>query len=156
MTEMLITCFTDIKGSTPLTEELGHERLMPILMEHLRIGKCLLQENDGNYVKNVGDAHMGTFRSLEGAIRFATEFQQYIQSRHCLERHDLLVRVALYLGAVEPKNDDVFGSGVNKAARTEGLSEPCRVTINADLYKNMIAAWGKDKAEEFFKFMGRC
>jgi len=42
MTEMLITCFTDIKDSTSLTEELGHERLMPILEEHLKIGKCLI------------------------------------------------------------------------------------------------------------------
>jgi class 3 adenylate cyclase len=154
MTEMLITCFTDIKGSTSLTEELGHERIMPILQEHLNIGKCLIKENGGTYIKNIGDAHMGTFKSLEEAVRFATEFQQYVQNKPCIERQNLLVRVALYLGPVEPKNDDVFGLGVNKAARTEGLTEECSVTVNAELYKNMIAAWGKDKTEEYFKSIG--
>jgi class 3 adenylate cyclase len=154
MTQMLTTCFTDIKGSTPLTENLGHERIMPILEEHIRIGKCLMKENKGTYVKNVGDAHMGTFASFEEAIRFATEFQQYLQKQPCLERQDLLVRVALYLGAVEPKNEDVFGSGVNKASRVEGLTEPGHVTVNADLYKNMISAWGKDKTDKYFVSVG--
>lgn len=97
---------------------------------------------------------MGTFQSLEPAIRFAAEFQQYIQKRPCLERQDLIVRVALYLGAVEAKNDDVFGSGVNKAARTAGLTEPGTVTINGDILKNMIIAWGKEKTDKYFVSIG--
>jgi hypothetical protein len=154
MTEMLITCFTDIKDSTPLTEELGHERMMPILREHLNIGKCLIKENGGSYIKNIGDAHMGTFKSLEGAVRFATEFQQYVRTQPCLERQPLFVRVALYLGPVEPKDEDVFGSGVNRAARLEGLTQPGTVTINGNLHENIISAWGKGKTDKYFESTG--
>ena len=128
------------------------KQVVPILLKYLEIGKSLLEEN-GKYIKNVGDAHMGTFEHLEGAIRFATELQQYIHEQHCLERHSLLAKVALYLGPVVPNDGDVFGLGVNRAARAQGWTDPCRVTINRSLWKYMNTAWGTEVGK-FFESIG--
>lgn len=154
MTEIITTCFTDIKDSTKLTDSLGHENMMPILKEHLRVGKALIEQNGGKYIKNIGDAHMATFTNPESACHFATEFQQYHEKHHCIEMQPLHVKVSLFLGPVESTDNDAFGSGVNQAARVEHLTEPSQVLVNKDLKQALAKAWGDVKTNNYLKSIG--
>jgi hypothetical protein len=149
-----ITCFTDLKGSTALTEELGHHEFMPVLHEHLRLGKALASLNDGSYVKNIGDAHMVRFDCLESALAFASQLQQLSVQQPCYTARAISVRVSLFQGIVEPANGDVFGSGVNQAARLQGLTEPTQVTINDALFQSMLAIFGRSRAEKLCTSLG--
>src|SRR3990172_2414583 len=141
MTEIRVTCFTDLKGSTALTEELGHDGIRPLRSEHLRVGKILAEGVGGNYVKNIGDAHMVTFTSLEPAFHFATQLQQYHAPQLCYASNPLEVRVSLYLGPVDPIGEDVFGVGVNRAARVEGFAQPGEVWVSKALVDAIAAVW---------------
>lgn len=154
-TKLLVVGFTDLKDSTRQNEVLGRDKFGPVLDEHLRVGMALAEAAGGKHIKSIGDAHMVTFDYIEGALRFATELQQFYAAQPCFVREAaLLTRVGLYLGAVEPVSGDVFGSGVNRAARVEGLAEPTTVMVNAALVESIATAWGVDKADRYFRTAG--
>lgn len=141
-TKVEITCFTDLKGSTALTEQMGHHDFIPVLEEHLRIGQSLAKRNNGDWVKNIGDAHMVRFKYVEDALAFAAQLQQLCSDRPGVTQSAIQVRIGLFQGAVEPIGKDVFGSGVNQAARLEKITEAGHVTINEDLFQTMKKAFG--------------
>lgn len=150
-----LTCLTDMKEFTHLTETLGMEKMQPILDEFLRIGERLIVLNGGKYRKNIGDAHLGSFSELESALQFAVEFQQYYQESPCLNREPLIsVRVAIFQGVVLEKANDVFGTGVNAAARTAGITQPLQVLVNADFKKSMESVWAEEKVNSLFERIG--
>jgi len=153
-TKIEITCFTDLKGSTAFTEEKGHHRAIRVLEEHLRIGQSLAALNAGKYVKNIGDAHMVRFDYVEDALAFALQLQQLCSNQPGFDESPIPVRISLYLGAVEPVNEDVFGSGVNQAARLQSVTEPSQVTVNKDLFEAMQKVFGKPEAEELCTSLG--
>jgi hypothetical protein len=148
-TKIEITCFTDLKGSTAMTEEMGHADAIPIIQEHLRVGQALAALNKGTWVKNIGDAHMVRFDYVEDALAFAVQLQQLCSEQPALVKSPVPVRISLFLGAVEPIAEDVFGSGVNQAARLQGVTEPAQVTVNDDLYKTMQKAFGKKTTGQY-------
>jgi len=155
MAEMQITCFTDIEGFTTQTEEKGHAFVLPLVDEFLRVGEVLISTNGGELIKPLGDSHMATFEQLECALRFATEFQQYYLDQPCLRREVLPVRVSLHLGVVERKNGDVFGSGVNQAARLEEVTPGGRVFLNLKLRDAIVKVWGPDACTAYFESVGK-
>lgn len=152
--QVLVTCFTDLKDSTALTETEGHERFLPEVTEHLRVGKILAERAGGEYRKSIGDAHMVTFGSIEHAIAFTVQLQEYYREQPCVSRQSLQVRVGLYLGAVEPIGDDVFGSGVNRAARTQGEAAPGEVLLNKELVSQLERIWGAPEVEKYLASTG--
>jgi hypothetical protein len=139
---MQITCFTDLKDSTSLTEHLGHDEYLPQLHEHLRIGRILADLSGGRYIKNEGDAHMVTFTTVESALQFATEIQQCCTENPSLLRTPSAVRVTLFLGIVEPTPDDVYGSGVNQAARVVHIAQEGEVIVNEAFSEACKHKWG--------------
>jgi hypothetical protein len=153
-TRIEITCFTDLRDSTRITEELGHEAFMPRLEEHLRVGRELAERNGGVYVKNIGDAHMVRFEELEAALSFGSQLQAYYKSQPCMSESGLQLRVAFFQGAVQPSGNDVFGSGVNQAARVQGLTAPGAISVNAALYQTARTAFGAPEAERMFSSIG--
>ena len=148
-----VTCFTDLKEFTQLTEQLGQDGIRPFLEDYLRIGKLLAESIGGKYIKSIGDAHMITFNTLESALYFALQLQQYYLPQPCQKRGPLQIRIALYLGVVEPCGDDVFGSGPNQASRVEGLAIPGEVWVNEWLVKAFEDIWPPYKMK-YFKLCG--
>lgn len=155
MVALRVTCFTDLQGYSTQEDLLGHNLSQVIVNEFLAIGKALIDLNDGQYVKNIGDAHMAIFDDLESALRFSVELQQYYQEQPCVSRPELRVRVALCLGAVEPVDRDVFGPGVIMAARQESLTAPVQVTANGDMIQQIRRAWGDDRTDQYFRSIGQ-
>jgi class 3 adenylate cyclase len=152
--QVLITCFTDLKDSTAMTENEGHERLLPEIADHLRVGQILAKRAGGNYRKSIGDAHMVTFDYLEHAIAFTVQLQEYYREQPCIRRQPLHVRVGLYLGTVEPIGDDVIGSGANRAARTQSEAAPGEVMLNRELVDQIERVWGAPEVEKYLSSTG--
>ena len=63
--EFVVTCFADMKDSTPKNETMGNIGVSPIRDEYLAVGEILAKYNGGDYIKNIGGNDMITFRDLE-------------------------------------------------------------------------------------------
>lgn len=149
-----IICFTDLKGSTSLTESLGNEEFSKLRIEYLRISKILAELSNGKYVKNIGDANMVAFNDPIDALRFSTLLQQYYEEKDCFCTNGLETRIGLVLGTVEEHENDFFGSGVNQAARVEGKSQEGEIWANEEFYKSVSTIWGSTKSIKYFENKG--
>ena len=91
-----------------------------------------IAEHGGRIVKTTGDGLLAEFPSVVDAVRCAVELQRGMAERNAAipaaERIEF--RVGINLGDVIVEGDDIFGDGVNIAARLEGLAEPGGVLIS--------------------------
>src|SRR6202023_2365442 len=83
-------------------------------------------EHAGRIVKTTGDGMLVEFPSVVDAVRCAAELQRAMVDREASMPEDrpIRFRVGINLGDVIVEDDDIFGDGVNVAARLEGLSDP--------------------------------
>src|SRR5499427_10260109 len=122
----------DVAGYSRLMgvdEEGTHERLQVHLRELVnpKIG-----EHRGRVVKNTGDGFLAEFVSVVDAVRCAVEVQRGMADREpeVPEARRIRFRIGINLGDVIVEDHDIFGDGVNVAARLEGLAEPGGVLIS--------------------------
>jgi TolB-like protein/class 3 adenylate cyclase/Flp pilus assembly protein TadD len=87
----------------------------------------------GRIFKTMGDAFLAEFPSAVGAVLCAAEVQQALAAREAgrPEAARLRLRVGVHMGDVVPQGTDLFGDGVNIAARLEGVAEPGGVAVSA-------------------------
>src|ERR1700726_5258960 len=85
-----------------------------------------IAEHRGRIVKTTGDGMLVEFPSVVDAVRCAVELQRGMadRERDLAENQRLRFRVGINIGDVIVEGDDIFGDGVNIAARLEGLAEP--------------------------------
>ncbi|NNF68894.1 MAG: DUF4242 domain-containing protein [Acidimicrobiia bacterium] len=107
--------FTDMEGSTALTQRLGDEAAMTLLRVHDEIIRTALDAHRGREVKHTGDGIMACFDSVSGALAAATEVQQKIEGT----APDVPIKVRIGISAGEPvsEGDDLFGATVQLASR---------------------------------------
>jgi len=104
----------------------------------------LIAARDGRIVGTAGDSVLADFSSVVDALNCAVEMQRASRAiNHPLppERR-LELRIGINLGDVIVDGDDIFGDGVNIAARLEALAEPGTVCISQTVYdqvKNKLA-----------------
>jgi class 3 adenylate cyclase len=115
----------DVEGYSRLMgadEEGTHERLKAHLRE---LVNPKIKEHRGRIVKNTGDGFLAEFSSVVEAVRCAVQLQHGMAARNeavpTAERIEF--RIGVYLGDVIAEEHDIFGDGVNVAAR---LVDPCR------------------------------
>lgn len=110
--------FTDIVGSTALTQRLGDEAGMVVLEVHDTVVRGALAAEGGREVKHTGDGIMASFASAAAAVRCAIAVQQAL-AEHARDRAHEPVTVRIGVAAGEPveNNRDLFGSTVQLAAR---------------------------------------
>lgn len=93
----------------------------------------------GRVFKTTGDGLLAEFPSVVAAVKCATQVQIGMASHNAgaspVER--VLFRVGINLGDVIRQGDDVFGDGVNIAARLEGLCRPGGITLSASAYEQV-------------------
>jgi class 3 adenylate cyclase len=117
--------FTDMVGSTALTQRLGDEAAMAFLEVHDKVVREALAAHGGREVKHTGDGIMACFFSAVAAARCATRIQRGLaQYEH--ESIDVPIRVRIGAAAGEPveNHHDLFGSTVQLAARLCAHAEP--------------------------------
>jgi adenylate cyclase len=90
-------------------------------------------EHHGRLVKTTGDGFLVEFSSVVDALRCATEVQARMAERNATVPTDTRIefRIGINVGDVVVEDGDIFGDGVNVAARLEGLSEPGGICVSA-------------------------
>src|SRR5258705_7802917 len=116
----------DVAGYSRLMsvdEEGTHERLKAHLGQ---LVDPKIKEHRGRTVKNTGDGLLAEFASIVDAVRCAVEVQRGMVDREPIvaDERRIRFRIGINLGEVIVEEHDIFGDGVNIAARLEALAEP--------------------------------
>ncbi|HEY1431583.1 MAG TPA: adenylate/guanylate cyclase domain-containing protein [Stellaceae bacterium] len=122
----------DVAGYSRLMgidEEGTHERLKA---HRRQLVEPKIGQHHGRTVKNTGDGMLVEFPSVVDAVRCAAEIQRAMADRDVdlPEDRQIKFRVGINLGDVIVDEDDIFGDGVNVAARLEALAEPGGICIS--------------------------
>jgi class 3 adenylate cyclase len=110
-------------------EEGTHERVKAHLREVI---EPKISEHHGRIVKTTGDGVLAEFASVVDAVRCAAEVQHAMAGRDLdlPKERRLRIRIGVNLGDVIVESDDIYGDGVNIAARLEGLAAPGGICVS--------------------------
>src|SRR5271166_2159221 len=122
----------DVAGYSRLMgadEEGTHERLKSHLRELI---EPKIAQHRGRIVKNTGDGFLAEFPSVVDAVRCAVEVQRGMVTHEpdLPEERQIRFRIGVNLGDVIAEEHDIFGDGVNVAARLEALAEPAGICVS--------------------------
>ncbi len=122
--------FTDMEGSTAITQRLGDAKAMELLRTHNAMIRDALNAHSGSEVKHTGDGIMASFVSVSGAVECAIAIQKAIASYNDQDP-DTPIRVRIGLTAGEPVMDheDLFGAAVQLASRICDCAEPSEILV---------------------------
>ncbi|MGI9319654.1 MAG: adenylate/guanylate cyclase domain-containing protein, partial [bacterium] len=95
------------------------------------ISSCVI-EHQGNVVHYAGDAVLADFGTVTNALRCAVDIQDELETRNdgIADVRKVQFRIGVNLGEVIEDRGEIYGDGVNIAARLEGLAEPGEVCIS--------------------------
>jgi adenylate cyclase len=110
-----------------------------------------ITKNQGNIIKTTGDGMLVEFQSVADAVKCAAEIQERMQRRNSDVSEDRRIefRIGINLGDIIFQDDDIFGDGVNIAARLEGLAEIGGFCVTAAVYDQV-----SDRVEIGFEDLG--
>ncbi|WP_426436312.1 SUMF1/EgtB/PvdO family nonheme iron enzyme [Bradyrhizobium genosp. P] len=126
----------------------GYSRLMELDEEgtHSRVKRIqrdliepTIAEHHGKLVKTTGDGFLAMFDSPVEAVRCSIVIQQNLVGRNAGVPKDYWIayRIGVNLGDVIIEPDDIYGDGVNVAARLEGIAAPGEVFISGGIYEQI-------------------
>jgi class 3 adenylate cyclase len=144
--------FSDIEGSTQLTERLGDKAWMEVLKEHNAIVRKQIKAHSGFEVKSEGDGFMVAFQSAGKALVCASAIQKALAGRNTRVGASLgdgggeggaapgagagekvMVRMGLHAGEVIKEGEDFFGRNVIMAARVAAQAKGGEILVSAVL-----------------------
>jgi adenylate cyclase len=150
----------DVAGYSRLMgadEEGTHERFQAHLRE---LVNPKIEEHRGRIVKNTGDGLLAEFASVVDAVRCAVEVQRGMVVRNAGTPPESRIefRMGINLGDVIAQDDDIFGDGVNIAARLQALAEPggiCVSRVVRDQVRDRLDCTFEDLGEQQVKNIAR-
>ena len=128
----LTILFTDIAGSTVLTQRLGDAKAQEVLRSHNAVVREALRSHDGVEIKHTGDGIMASFPSASRAVRCAVAIQKGVTA--CSERDaEMALQVRIGLNAGEPITEgrDLFGTAVQLARRICDCAAPGQILASS-------------------------
>lgn len=123
--------FTDIVGFTALMGE-SEEKALRTRRINREIHQQRIEAAGGTWLKEMGDGTMASFASITDALWAAIEIRQI-----CKREMGIEIKVGIHFGEVTNEDNDVFGDGVNIAARIEALAAGGGILISESVYKNI-------------------
>ena len=131
--------FTDMEGSTTLTQRLGDDKAQEVLRTHNTIVRDGLKACGGSEIKHTGDGIMASFPTASKALECAVAIQHRFVE-HSEANPDVPIRVRVGLNAGEPvaEDEDLFGTAVQLAARVCARAEPGQVLV-ANVVRELAA-----------------
>ena len=127
----VIVLFTDIAGSTAMTQERGDEGAQEIVREHNRIVREALAVFQGREVKHTGDGIMASFSTgvngVEAAIDMQRKVKEMVEGKPELP---LKLKIGINVGEPISEDNDLFGSTVQLAARIVDKANPGEILIS--------------------------
>jgi len=139
----------DVAGYSRLMhndEEGTHAKLAALLADAVTPA---IAEHGGRIVKNTGDGFLAEFPSAVEAVRAAVQFQARIKELTLDDVADrqIAFRVGINIGDVIVESHDIFGDGVNIAARLESIAEPGSICISSSAYDHVRGKVGVEFAD---------
>ena len=140
----------DVKGYSIL---MADDEVFTIesLKTYRQIMSEYIKQRNGRVVDSPGDNLLAEFASAVDAVRCSVEIQKRLKKENELYVKDKRVqfRIGINLGDVVQDGDRIYGSGVNIAARIEGLADPGGLCISRSTYDQV-----KEKLELEFEYLG--
>ena len=145
----------DVEGYSRLMGR-DEEGTLATLTGHRAITDALIGRHGGRICGTAGDSILAEFASIFAATQCAVDIQRDLaQSNEALpEERRMWLRIGLNVGDVMDKEGDIFGDGVNIAARLEGLAEPGGICVSRgvrDHVKHKLHYAFEDCGEQSFK-----
>ena len=139
----------DVAGYSRLMhhdEETTHAKLTALLADAVEPS---IAEHGGRVVKNTGDGFLADFPSAVQAVRAAVQFQSRIKELTIGDAEDrrIALRVGVNIGDVIVEPHDIFGDGVNVAARLESIAEPGGICVSSSAYDQVRGKVGVEFAD---------
>jgi len=131
--------FTDIVGYSRLMGA-DEARALRLLDRHDAILGEQVQTHGGEILKKMGDSVFACFDSATSAVRCAIAIQQALAHHNdtAIAEDRVAVRIGVHLGDVIVRNGDLFGDGINVAARLQPLAKPGGVCISNAVYQAVL------------------
>ena len=126
---------TDVVGFSKLMEK-NEDATLKSLRACREILDRLFEEHGGRIFNTAGDSVLAEFQSAVSAVICATEFQKLIKQRNqsVAEASQMHFRLGLNMGDVIVEGTNLYGDGVNVAARLEALSQPGGVSLSKAIH----------------------
>ena len=140
----------DVKGYSLLMAD-DETFTIKTLKAHRTIMTNCIEQHNGRVVDSPGDNILAEFASAVDAVQCAVEIQKQLKNENerFVENKRLAFRIGVNIGDVVRDGDRIYGSGVNVAARIEGLAEPGGICISRNAYDHI-----KDKLKFGYEYLG--
>lgn len=125
--------FTDISGYTLLMAE-DEKRALDVVTKNRDIQQRIVDKHQGTMLKEMGDGTLSSFPSTINAVHCAIEIQNQLK-----DTPDYKLRIGIHLGDVVFTSTDVYGDGVNIAARLEPTAIPGGISISGQVYDTLTS-----------------
>ncbi len=138
----------DIAGYTKLVEQDTEGTVSELKSARANVINPAISRLNGRIIKHTGDGFLAEFQSVQDAVDCAIEMQTGLRTS------SLKFRMAVNLGDVIDDGEDIYGEGVNIAARLEALAEPGGISISGGVFeqvRNRVQANFEDLGEHEVK-----
>jgi adenylate cyclase len=145
----------DVHGYSRLMGE-DEEATLRTLSSHRKLVDSLIEQHRGRFVNSAGDSVLAEFVSVVNAVQCAVEIQNTLKAENAEVRPDrrMQFRIGVNLGDVMVEGEQIYGDGVNVAARLESLADPGGICISHtvhDQITNKLALAFEDLGEQTVK-----
>ena len=124
---------TDVVGYSKLMEQ-DEDQTIRTLRVCKDILENLLVEHSGRKFNTADDSVLAEFTSTVSAVVCAAEFQRIIKERNENNDFKISFRIGINIGDVVKEGENLYGDGVNVAARLESLAQPDGITLSKSVY----------------------
>jgi len=133
--------FTDVVGSTSYFEKYGDIEGLAMVTRYADLASKAVVEQGGRPIKTIGDAVMAEFAQAERAVRAGVEIQRQLLHLNATlpEQSRLQLRVGIHQGKCFRQENDLYGEGVNNAARVIKGCGPAQILISRSV-RNALPA----------------
>jgi adenylate cyclase len=141
----------DVVGYSRLMAADESGTLAQLIIHRKELTEPKAAEQHGRDVKLMGDGMLMEFGSVVDAVKFAVDIQKAAAERNADVSHEsqIIYRIGINIGDIIAEGDDLYGDGVNVAARLEGLADPGGICIARNVFNQV-----KNKLDISFQDMG--
>src|SRR4029077_20112716 len=136
------------------------EATLATMTAHRKIIDSLIEQHHGRFVNSAGDSVLAEFASVVEAVNCAVDIQHALKAENAklLPERRMEFRIGINLGDVMVEGDQIYGDGINVAARLESLAAPGGICISGTVHEQVrdkLALRYEDGGEQTVKNIAR-